>query len=132
MQQCAKASDNLRPSSMTRERRETKNPARCGSCQNARVHKYSSDGKLLFSLGEPERPPGQFNLARNIACHDGGWVYVADRENHRVQVFDSNGKYQRPPPVAGSRTPRGCRSRSRGLVESRPDAQREEKGKFIE
>jgi len=62
--------------------------------QNARVHKYSPDGKLLLSWGEPGTDPGQFNLVHNIACDDEGWVYVADRENHRVQVFDGNGKYQ--------------------------------------
>ena len=57
--------------------------------QNARVHKYSPDGTLLFSWGEPGTAAGQFNFVRNIACDDDGWVYVADRENHRVQVFDS-------------------------------------------
>ena len=62
--------------------------------QNARVHKYAPDGKLLFSWGEPGTGPGQFNLVHNIACDDDGLVYVADRENHRVQVFDGNGKYQ--------------------------------------
>ncbi len=62
--------------------------------QNARVHKYSPDGKLLLSWGEPGTDPGQFNLVHNIACDDEGWVYVADRENHRVQVFDGNGRYQ--------------------------------------
>jgi DNA-binding beta-propeller fold protein YncE len=62
--------------------------------QNARVHKYSPDGKLLLSWGEPGTAAGQFNLVHNIACDDDGWVYVADRENHRVQVFDGNGKYQ--------------------------------------
>ena len=62
--------------------------------QNARVHKYSPDGKLLLSWGEPGTDPGQFNLVHNIACDDEGWVYVADRENHRVQVFDRNGKYE--------------------------------------
>jgi DNA-binding beta-propeller fold protein YncE len=62
--------------------------------QNARVHKYSPDGKLLFSWGEPGTDPGQFNLVHNIACDDEGWVYVADRENHRVQIFDGNGKYE--------------------------------------
>lgn len=62
--------------------------------QNARVHKYSPDGKLLLSWGEPGTAPGQFSLVHNIACDDEGWVYVADRENHRVQVFDGNGKYQ--------------------------------------
>ncbi len=60
---------------------------------NARVHKYSPDGKLLLSWGEPGTAPGQFNLVHNIACDDEGWVYVADRENHRVQVFDGDGKY---------------------------------------
>jgi len=57
-------------------------------------HKYSPHGKLLFSWGEPGTDPGQFNLVHNIACDDEGWVYVADRENHRVQVFDGNGKYE--------------------------------------
>jgi DNA-binding beta-propeller fold protein YncE len=61
---------------------------------NARVHKYSPGGKLLFSWGEPGSDPGQFNVAHNIATDDEGWVYVADRENHRVQVFDAKGKYE--------------------------------------
>lgn len=62
--------------------------------QNARVHKFSPDGKLLLSWGEIGTAPGQFNLVHNIACDDDGWVYVADRENHRVQVFDGKGWYQ--------------------------------------
>ena len=61
---------------------------------NARVHKYSPDGKLLFSWGEPGTDPGQFNIVHNICTDADGWVYVADRENHRVQVFDGNGKYE--------------------------------------
>ena len=61
---------------------------------NARVHKYSPDGKLLLSWGEPGCDPGQFNIPHNICADPDGWVYVADRENHRVQVFDVNGKYQ--------------------------------------
>jgi DNA-binding beta-propeller fold protein YncE len=61
---------------------------------NARVHKYSPGGKLLFSWGEPGSDPGQFNVAHNIATDAEGWVYVADRENHRVQVFDGKGRYE--------------------------------------
>jgi DNA-binding beta-propeller fold protein YncE len=61
---------------------------------NARVHKFSPAGKLLMSWGESGSDPGQFNIAHNIATDDDGWVYVADRENHRVQVFDGNGKYE--------------------------------------
>ncbi len=52
------------------------------------------DGKLLMSWGEAGSDPGQFNIVHNICCDADGWVYVADRENHRVQVFDGNGKYE--------------------------------------
>ena len=64
-----------------------------GYC-NARVHKYSPDGKLLLSWGEPGTEPGQFNIVHNICTDKDGYVYVADRENHRVQVFDANGKFE--------------------------------------
>ena len=61
---------------------------------NARVHKYSPDGKLLFSWGESGTGEGQFNIVHNIAADDEGWVYVADRENRRIQVFDGNGRFE--------------------------------------
>src|SRR5467141_1260161 len=83
---------------------------------NARVHKYSPDGELLMSWGEPGTGPGEFNIVHNICTDADGWVYVADRENHRVQVFDGNGKYEaqwnnmhRPSGLymeSGTRTPR--------------------------
>jgi hypothetical protein len=60
---------------------------------NARIHKYAPDGRHLFSWGEPGTEPGQFNLPHNIVCDAEGYVYVADRENHRIQVFDGKGKY---------------------------------------
>ena len=50
---------------------------------NARVHKYSPDGKLLMSWGGPGTNPGEFNIVHNICTDADGWVYVADRENHR-------------------------------------------------
>ncbi len=61
---------------------------------NARVHKYTPDGKRITSWGEPGSGPGQFNLPHNIACDADGWVYVADRENHRIQVFDGEGRFE--------------------------------------
>lgn len=61
---------------------------------NARVHKYSPDGKLIKSWGEPGCDPGQFNIVHNICADADGWVYVADRENHRIQVFDGDGRYE--------------------------------------
>jgi hypothetical protein len=56
------------------------------------VHRFTPDGKLIRSWGEPGTDPGQFNIVHNIATDADGFVYVADRENHRVQVFDGNGK----------------------------------------
>lgn len=64
-----------------------------GYC-NARVHKYSPDGRLLYSWGEPGNEPGQFNLPHNICTDREGYVYVADRHNNRVQVFASDGKLE--------------------------------------
>ena len=61
---------------------------------NSRVHQFSPAGKLLMSWGEPGSSPGQFNIPHNICCNADGWVYVADRENHRIQVFDGNGRYE--------------------------------------
>ena len=61
---------------------------------NSRVHKFSSDGKPLFSWGGPGTDPGEFNIVHNIATDKDGYVYVADRENHRVQIFDSNGRFE--------------------------------------
>ena len=45
-------------------------------------------------LGQPGTDPGEFNIVHNIGCDADGWVYVADRENHRVQVFDGEGRYE--------------------------------------
>lgn len=61
---------------------------------NSRIHKYSPDGKLLKSWGEAGTGPGEFNIPHNLCCDPDGWVYVADRENHRVQVFDGEGNYE--------------------------------------
>lgn len=61
---------------------------------NARIHKYTVGGKLIRSWGEPGTDPGQFNIPHNTCCDPAGWIYVADRENHRVQVFDANGKWE--------------------------------------
>lgn len=61
---------------------------------NSRVHKYSPDGKHVMSWGEPGTDPGQFNLPHNLVTDRDGLVYVADRENHRVQIFDGEGRYQ--------------------------------------
>jgi DNA-binding beta-propeller fold protein YncE len=60
---------------------------------NARVHKFSADGKFLFSWGDYGTDPGQFNLVHSVCTDDDGRVYIADRESHRVQIFDDQGSY---------------------------------------
>jgi len=61
---------------------------------NAALHKYDPNGKYLATWGGSGTDPGQFVLPHNLVCDDDGWVYVADRENHRVQVFDEDGRYE--------------------------------------
>jgi DNA-binding beta-propeller fold protein YncE len=59
---------------------------------NARVHKFAPDGRLLRSFGEPGELPGQFNLPHGIAVDRSERVYVADRENSRIQIFTPRGE----------------------------------------
>ncbi len=60
---------------------------------NARVHKFSPDGRLLLSWGEPGTGPGQFRVPHGIAVDRHGTVFVADRENSRIQLFSADGKF---------------------------------------
>src|SRR6266508_4092759 len=61
---------------------------------NSNVHKYTPEGTHVVSWGEPGTDPGQFNLPHNLVIDAEGLGYVADRENHRVQIFDGLGQYQ--------------------------------------
>jgi peptidylamidoglycolate lyase len=60
---------------------------------NNRVAKFSSEGKFLFDWGHKGDGPGEFNLPHSVAVDAEGLVYVADRSNGRIQVFDGNGKF---------------------------------------
>ena len=62
---------------------------------NSRVAKADKNGKWLKSWGEPGNKPGQFNTPHNIASDNQGNVYVADRGNRRIQVFDGDGNLKR-------------------------------------
>ena len=62
---------------------------------NSRIAKVDKDGNWLMSWGEPGDQPGQFNTPHSIATDAQGNVYVADRGNRRIQVFDGNGKMLR-------------------------------------
>jgi DNA-binding beta-propeller fold protein YncE len=61
---------------------------------NASVHKFNEGGELISTWGESGTDPGQFNIVHNIATDSDGMVYVADRENHRVQKFSPDGEFQ--------------------------------------
>lgn len=60
---------------------------------NARVHKFTARGEYLFSWGKSGTDPGEFNLVHSVGVDKKGLVYVADRENHRLQIFDEKGKF---------------------------------------
>jgi outer membrane protein assembly factor BamB len=60
---------------------------------NSRVLKFSKDGKLLRQWGKKGTGEGEFNLPHAIVLDGKGRVYVGDRENNRVQVFDADGKF---------------------------------------
>jgi sugar lactone lactonase YvrE len=62
---------------------------------NSRVAKVDKDGNWLTSWGERGKEPGQFNTPHSIAVDANDNVYVADRGNHRIQVFDKDGKFLR-------------------------------------
>jgi DNA-binding beta-propeller fold protein YncE len=62
---------------------------------NSRVAKVDKDGNWVKSWGEPGDQPGQFNVPHSIAVDAAGNVYVADRGNRRIQVFDGDGKFLR-------------------------------------
>src|ERR1700691_1881183 len=62
---------------------------------NSRIGKVDKDGNWLKSWGERGKEPGQFDTPHSIATDANDNVYVADRGNHRIQVFDRDGKFLR-------------------------------------
>lgn len=62
---------------------------------NSRIAKVDKDGNWLKSWGGPGSGPGQFDTPHSLAIDAAGSVYVADRGNRRIQVFDGEGKFLR-------------------------------------
>jgi len=60
---------------------------------NARVHRFSPQGELQLSWGEPGSGPGQFQVPHGIAIDRSGILFVADRENSRIQMFSPDGEF---------------------------------------
>ena len=60
---------------------------------NARVHHFTATGELIESWGDPGTAYGQFNLPHSVWAHTDGRVFVCDRENDRIQIFDPQGHF---------------------------------------
>ena len=60
---------------------------------NARVHKFTPDGTLLFSWGAPGDAPIQFRLPHSLWVDKQERVWVVDRENNRIQIFNAQGEF---------------------------------------
>ena len=60
---------------------------------NSRVVKYSKDGDYIMQWGSKGARDGQFNLVHDAVIDNKGLLYIADRNNWRVQVFDQDGKF---------------------------------------
>ena len=60
---------------------------------NTKVQKFAPDGTFLKSWGRSGTGPGEFSILHNLDVDEDERVYVCDRENSRVQIFDADGKY---------------------------------------
>jgi sugar lactone lactonase YvrE len=64
-----------------------------GGQTNARVVKFSKDGKFIKEWGKLGAAPGEFNIPHSLAIDSQGRLFVADRGNNRIQIFDQDGKF---------------------------------------
>ncbi len=60
---------------------------------NARVVKFSRDGKFIKSWGKKGIAPGEFDTPHGLAFDSKGRLFVADRNNNRIQIFDQEGNF---------------------------------------
>ena len=60
---------------------------------NSQVHRFTASGKHVLSWGTSGIDAGQFIRPHNLAIDEENRIYIADRESHRVQIFDENGNF---------------------------------------
>ena len=60
---------------------------------NSRIVKFSKDGRFIKAWGKKGKGEGEFDLPHAVAVDKQGRVYVGDRENYRLQIFDADGKF---------------------------------------
>jgi NHL repeat len=64
-----------------------------GDNTNARIVKFSKDGKFIKAWGKKGSGPSEFDTPHSIALDSRGRLFVADRGNSRIQIFDQDGKF---------------------------------------
>jgi sugar lactone lactonase YvrE len=64
-----------------------------GDKTNARIVKFSKDGKFIKAWGKEGKGPGEFDVPHGLAFDSAGRLFVADRANNRIQIFDQDGKF---------------------------------------
>lgn len=62
---------------------------------NSLVHKFTPNGDHIKSWGGTGKEPGKFDQPHSIVINKNGLLYIADRSNQRIQVFDGDGNYVR-------------------------------------
>jgi DNA-binding beta-propeller fold protein YncE len=72
-----------------------------GAMGDPRVLKFDKNGTFITSWGGKGKTPGKFEVAHGIAIDAKGLLWIADRENQRIQVFDADGKFIRELKYAG-------------------------------
>ena len=72
-----------------------------GAMGDPRVLKFDKNGAFIKSWGGKGKEPGKFDVAHGIAIDPKGLLWVADRENQRIEVFDADGKFIRELKYAG-------------------------------
>jgi sugar lactone lactonase YvrE len=72
-----------------------------GAMGDPRVLKFDKNGTFITSWGGKGKAPGKFEVAHGIAIDAKGLLWIADRENQRIQVFDADGKFIRELKYAG-------------------------------
>ncbi len=64
-----------------------------GNDTNARVVKFTKDGKYIKEWGKKGTGPGEFDTLHSIAMDSKGRIFIADRGNSRIQIFDQDGRF---------------------------------------
>src|SRR6266567_323816 len=64
-----------------------------GEKTNARIVKFSKDGKFIKAWGKEGKGQGEFDEPHGLAMDSAGRLFVADRANSRIQIFDQDGKF---------------------------------------